>query len=150
MGKRVISVVSALFLMAGFSAESTAESDKVKVIVAVTGMRNADGLIGALLYTSETGFPDEKAKAYKITGTKHDGKKAWLVFNGVPRGSFAISVIHDENENRLMDKKMGIFPAEGFGFSRNPRVISGPPDFTEAEIQASEPEVVVPVRLNYM
>ena len=48
----------------------------------------------------------------------------------VAPGVYALSVIHDENGNGRLDKLMAI-PREGFGFSRNPRIRMGPPQFDE-------------------
>ena len=49
----------------------------------------------------------------------------------LPRGDYALAVIHDENGNARLDTIAGI-PREGFGFSRNPPIRFGPPRFAAA------------------
>jgi len=51
-----------------------------------------------------------------------------LRFDGLPLGTYAIAVIHDENNNSRLDTLAGI-PREGFGFSRNPPIRFGAPRF---------------------
>ena len=51
---------------------------------------------------------------------------------GLGRGDYAVSVIHDENNNAKLDTFAGI-PREGFGFSRNPAIRFGPPKFSAAD-----------------
>ena len=52
-------------------------------------------------------------------------------FAGVTPGTYAISLIHDENGNGKLDTRV-IIPREGFGFSRNPAITFGPPKFAAA------------------
>ncbi len=52
-------------------------------------------------------------------------------FDDLGQGDYAIAVIHDENGNARLDTLAGI-PREGFGFSRNPRIVFGPPRFAAA------------------
>ena len=68
---------------------------------------------------------------------------------GVTPGTYALAVIHDENDNRRLDRFMGI-PREGFAFSRNPRMRMGPPTFEETRFEASGANLRQLVRLNYL
>ena len=45
-------------------------------------------------------------------------------------GTYAVSMMDDEDANLEMDKFLGI-PREGFGFSQNPRVGMSVPKFEE-------------------
>ncbi len=54
-----------------------------------------------------------------------------LRFTGLPHGTYAVAVIHDENSNAKLDTFAGI-PREGFGFSRNPPIRFGAPRFAAA------------------
>jgi hypothetical protein len=57
--------------------------------------------------------------------------------------------VHDENGNSKMD--MAIFvPKEGFGFSRNPAIVTGPPKFKAAAFAIDAPEVSQRVKMKYM
>jgi uncharacterized protein (DUF2141 family) len=68
---------------------------------------------------------------------------------GVAAGSWALSVIHDENGNSRLDRFMAI-PREGFGFSRNPAIRMGPPEFEEVRFPVAGAAVQQVVRMKYL
>ena len=69
-------------------------------------------------------------------------------FPALPDGSYAISLFHDENGNNRLDTFAGI-PREGVGFSRNPRLVFGPPRFSAAEFAIEQRATSQTVRLRY-
>jgi len=70
-------------------------------------------------------------------------------FDGLPSGSYAIAVVHDENGNNRLDTSFGM-PREGFGFSRNPVIRFGPPKFADAQFAVAGGRVDEGIRLRYM
>lgn len=68
---------------------------------------------------------------------------------GIVPGHYALSVLHDENGNSRLDRRLGI-PREGFGFSRNPRILFGPPSFAAAQFLITSGTNVQTVRLKYL
>ena len=70
-------------------------------------------------------------------------------FAGLPRGTYAVSVIHDENANHRLDTFAGI-PREGFGFSRNPGIGFGPPRFAAARFVLAGDADRQQVRMRYI
>ncbi|MFA7587082.1 MAG: DUF2141 domain-containing protein, partial [Novosphingobium sp.] len=70
-------------------------------------------------------------------------------FGPVPAGTYAVSLLHDENGNGKMDMAIMI-PREGFGFSRNPTITFGPPRFARAAFPVSAQAVRETVRMRYM
>ena len=71
-----------------------------------------------------------------------------LSFDALPSGTYAIALFHDENANGRLDTRFGI-PAEGVGFSRNPRLLFGPPSFDAAQVAISGAESDAAVKLRY-
>ena len=69
------------------------------------------------------------------------GAKGMTVFvaEGIPEGHYAISAFHDLNGNGELDKVrlLGI-PKEPFGFSGNPRIILGAPNFEDCAFVVDE------------
>mgnify|MGYP001006949608 CR=1 FL=1 len=53
--------------------------------------------------------------------------KRWAVRNNIEKGSYAVSVYHDENNNDILETA-GLFgvPIEPYGFSNNPSMTFGP------------------------
>lgn len=70
-------------------------------------------------------------------------------FDGLSPGSYAISIVHDENANGRMDAFLGI-PREGFGFSGNAAPRLGPPSFREAPIELKSGPARHDVRMRYL
>jgi uncharacterized protein (DUF2141 family) len=93
----------------------------------IKGFRSLKGSVFVGLYNKPQGFATENAYrnfSYEITGTE-----MWVAFDSLVKGSYAIAIIHDENNNHKLDQgEMGI-PVEGYGFSNDARGLFGPPDF---------------------
>ncbi|KXK35986.1 MAG: hypothetical protein UZ06_CHB003000174 [Chlorobi bacterium OLB6] len=61
--------------------------------------------------------------------------KAQYTFTDLPEGTYAVSVLHDENNNGKIDKKF-IVPKEGIGFSRITSIgLTNRPNFKKASFQ---------------
>lgn len=101
------------------------------VDVSITGLRNTKGQILVCLTTNPKAFPDcSKDKASVRMAVKATDAADFAVHApGV--GTYAIAVVHDENNNNKMDLAL-FLPKEGFGFSRNPTITVGPPSFKSA------------------
>ena len=72
-----------------------------------------------------------------------------ISFDGLPHGTYAVAVIHDENDNHRLDTFAGI-PREGFGFSRNPGIGFGPPRFAAARFVVASDAQMQQVRMHYI
>jgi uncharacterized protein (DUF2141 family) len=116
-----------------------------------SGFRNAEGKADALLFVRPNGFPDDDSKAVDTDEAPIDPKtmSAQIVFKGVPRGFAAVTVLHDENMNRKMDKNFIGIPKEGYGTSNNPRKASHNPSWDEAKFQVNRPQETIQIRLIY-
>lgn len=117
--------------------------------IKIDKIKNDNGNIMAGIHTKDNHFP-KNASDGKIVKASKDG--VIVVFENIKPGSYAISVIHDENENKDLDQnKIGI-PKEGFGFSNNAMGKMGPPSFKEAsfEIASDSKDTVITIELKYM
>lgn len=93
----------------------------------VKGIRSLRGSLFVGLYNKPSGFGSEKA--YRGVSYDITGGDMWVTFDSISKGSFAVAIIHDENNNRKLDQgEMGI-PVEGYGFSNDARGLFGPPDY---------------------
>lgn len=72
-----------------------------------------------------------------------------LDFGSVSPGEYAVSIIHDENGNHRLDKRL-MLPREGFGFSRDAPVRFGPPSFSAAAFAVGANGAAQHVRMRYM
>jgi uncharacterized protein (DUF2141 family) len=116
--------------------------------VSFTDLRSAKGVLQVCLTASPKAFPDCAKDAHAIKRTV-SAATPQLTIEGVPPGDYAIAVIHDANRNAKLDTMMGV-PREGFGFSRNPRIMFGPPRFKSAQFALAAGAQKQQVRIRYL
>ena len=119
------------------------------ITVAVKKLRNNNGKVGAALFSSAEGFPKNAAKAFRAVSAPIKKKRAKIVFDNVPYGTYAIACVHDENENGKMDYNIVGLPKEGYGFSNDAMGMLGPPSFKAAKITLDSPSQSLSIKVNY-
>jgi uncharacterized protein (DUF2141 family) len=122
--------------------------DGIELII--SNIRNKTGLIRIGLYNSNKGYPDKPEVSFSLAkDTLISGNLTLLIPVKEP-GSFAISILDDENKNGKMDYRFGIMPKEGFGFSNNPKISMKAPSFEETRFMYNGGKKVVTVRMVYI
>jgi uncharacterized protein (DUF2141 family) len=121
--KHVVFTVVAVAVSAATLAQS--------LEVTVRNIKEAKGTIRVGLFVNEQDFL-KKAVQGKVV--KAAGKEVTVVFEGLAAGDYAVSVIHDENENGELDTNIVGIPKEGFTFSNNAMGSFGPPSFEKAKV----------------
>ena len=129
-------------------AATVRAGDDASLTVSVAGLRNQRGQVHICLTANARAFPDcsKDAAAFKRTVRAADAGS--ISFTAIAPGTYALSLIHDENGNGKLDTTLAI-PREGFGFSRNPRIAFGPPKFAAAAF-ALTGHVSQTVKMKYM
>ena len=82
-------------------------------------LRNSKGTLRCALWTADMGFPVKPDNASVITTAPVNGDTATCTFKDVSAGKYAISILHDENNNKNMDLASYGPPLEGYGVSNN-------------------------------
>jgi uncharacterized protein (DUF2141 family) len=103
----------------------------------IVGLKNDHGLIHYIVFRDQKGFPTDESKAVKKGSLNAGHAKNGIILTDLETGKYALSVIHDSNSNHKLDTFLGI-PTEQFGFSNNPRIYFGPPDFNESSFELSK------------
>ncbi len=154
-----------LFALFFFMTRGTNAAEEIKISdpprsehtgcirVHVKELKKVEGLLGVSLYNSKKGFPEEHDQAYanrikKITATEED-----VVFDNLPWGQYAISIMHDENSNGKLDKKSFIIfaiPKEGVGVSNNPKIGKGGPKYDDSVFTLNTSELDVNIAMKYL
>ena len=101
--------------------------------IEVSKMKNYKGQILIALFDKSGSFPKPKVVLKKGTIAKIDNKKVFYTFKNVPKGVYAVSLVHDENSNEKMDTNFIGMPKEGYGASNNPKNRFSPPTFKQAK-----------------
>jgi uncharacterized protein (DUF2141 family) len=120
------------------------------ITVHIKGLKNPDGLIGVALYTTKNGFPDKPERAFATRIHKPGSTPNEATFDKIPYGTYAVSVLHDENGNGRMDKSFIGIPKEGFGVSNNPKIRRSPPSYNEALFTLNASQMELTVSMNYL
>lgn len=119
------------------------------VSASVTGLRSAEGQVLACLTARPDAFPECDKDPDAFTLVIPAQEQIELHFGKVPAGRYAIALIHDENANGKLDKRL-IIPREGFGFSRNAPVRFGPPSFRSAAFAVDAEGEHLAIRMRYL
>jgi uncharacterized protein (DUF2141 family) len=117
-----------------------------KLEVTVNNIKEAKGTIRVGLFTTEDTFLKDAAFG-KIVKAK--GNQVTVVFENLKAGEYAVSVIHDENENGELDTNMVGIPKEGFAFGNNAMGAFGPPSFDKAKITLKNTSEKQKIELKY-
>jgi uncharacterized protein (DUF2141 family) len=132
---------AALVLLTGAAPTTTLE-------VTLTQLRSTKGMIRLCVTANPKSFPGCAKDASAITRSVPAGEHV-IRIEGLAPGTYALSVIHDENGNGKLDTFAGI-PREGFGFSRNPGLGFGPPRFASAQFALEGGADRQQVRMRYL
>lgn len=131
---KIFSIVLILLSFLSFNKKTIEET--YSLTIKVNGLRNSKGMVKFALYNKEGSIPDEKYKRYfkKGIATIHKDSSA-IIFNNLPKGKYAINILHDENENGKIDKGF-MLPKEGIGFSNYESIgMRNRPKFSKASFE---------------
>ena len=104
------------------------------------GLRSDRGTVRVCLWSEGDGFPDCKAGHHvrKLT-VSATADRVVLDVAGLAPGEYGVSAIHDENDNRRLDKSFVGLPTEGVAFSNNASAPFGPPKFGKVRFPVTGP-----------
>jgi len=124
----LISLLLSLGLYAG---------EKFSLEVSVDKLRGSDrGSVHFALYNRDGTIPD---KGYKRYYQKHIEKisnnSSHTIFKNLPKGRYAVSILHDENSNGKVDMGL-LLPEEGVGFTNYKSInLMNKPNFKKASFE---------------
>lgn len=113
----------------------------------ISNVRNARGNVLVAVCPRDKFLKEDCA--YNGTARARAGTVTVVVPN-VPAGDYAAQAFHDENANENVDQNFIGIPKEGVGFSRDARIMFGPPKWSSAHFIHQGVPAVMRVRLRYM
>ncbi|MBK8631191.1 MAG: DUF2141 domain-containing protein [Sphingomonadales bacterium] len=134
-------------LILALASSAPAQASEATLDLTVNGLRNAKGSVLICVTGNPKAFPDCSKDANSRKLKIAAGQAGHVSISGLAPGTYAVAIIHDENNNNKMD--VFVMPKEGFGFSRNPRIMFGPPKYAEAAIALAAGENRQMIKLNY-
>ena len=127
-----------------------ASFSQAKITVQVTNFNNNNGLCLVCLFDNAKAYAG-KGTPLRILRATISNKTATAVFENVPAGVYAISVIHDANSNNRFDTNFIGIPTEGYGASKNKLPFAAAPRFDENKFAVgSTTDTSLIIRLRYL
>lgn len=143
----ILVMLMASVILLSFSAK---EQNTHTLTVEVENLRNSKGVLQVALYSKDGSIPDEQYKNYyKLQTTNIESGKAEITFKNLPKGRYAINILHDENKNGKIDKGL-ILPKEGIGFSNYQSIgLTNRPNYKKASFDLFQ-DKKIKVKVIYM
>ncbi|MCB0648202.1 MAG: DUF2141 domain-containing protein [Saprospiraceae bacterium] len=117
--------------------------------IRVNGLENKKGHIILDLFESETGYPmkTQNAVLRKKVAIPPDGPPV-IHITGLRSGIYAVALIHDVNDNNLLDLNFLGIPKEGAGASNDARGFMSPPAWKDAKFTLQK-SMMMDVKMDY-
>lgn len=149
--KQVIQKISILVIVAIFMSFNFQNNDETySLTITVKDLRNSKGVVQFAIYNKDGTIPDEKYKKYyRKDSVAISNNTATITFNDLPKGKYAVNILHDENKNGKIDKKF-ILPKEGIGFSNYESIgMRNRPKFSKASFEVNSNTTKI-IKIIYM
>jgi len=149
------SALASVFLLFSFSepvnrpAEDV-EEELFEITIKVKNLRNSTGILQYSIYDKDGTIPDEHFKKhYYQKKAKIVNGSSTMTFYKMPKGKYAVNILHDENKNGKIDKGW-VLPIEGIGFSNFSSFgLMNRPNFKKASFYVDK-DVTKTVKIIYM
>jgi uncharacterized protein (DUF2141 family) len=118
---KILLIFATLFFYCALNAQN-------KIVVNVSNFENNNGVCIVCLYDNAKAFAGKGTPVNCLTVTVSN-KTATASFEGIAEGSYAVSLIHDANNNKKFDTNFLGIPTEGYGASQNELPFAAAPKF---------------------
>jgi uncharacterized protein (DUF2141 family) len=148
---KAIGLVVMLFAAFDVSGQTPESGPADNIIhVDVTGLRSDNGQVLCALFSSAEAFPAKTDQAVARLTAKIAERQAFCDFIGIAPGTYAVSVVHDENSNGKLDRNLIGMPREGVGASNDAKGHMGPPKFGAASFPYKGSRLDLKIHVNYL
>jgi uncharacterized protein (DUF2141 family) len=114
------------------------KSKTTQTTLEITNLQSQNGRVEIAVFNQENCFLDEKKYFLRLTLGIEPGKKSIQTTLDLPPGEYAISVFHDENNNKKLDKNWVGIPTEPYGFSNNFKAKWGAPTWEKTRFSVGK------------
>jgi len=128
------SIVTVLLMFWAVGAADQ-QNNGATIEIEITNIESSEGQIRIGLYNTEENWLKKPFRAVTI---KIENGKSKAMFDDVPKGIYAISLYHDENDNGQLDTNFLGIPKEDTGASNDAPANFGPPTWENAKFEITE------------
>jgi uncharacterized protein (DUF2141 family) len=145
-----VGLAAALVAAVGTLAQTPPVPAENVIHVEISGLRNDEGQVLCTLFSSADAFPTKADKAVARLTAKIADRQATCDFTAISLGTYAVSVVHDENSNGKLDTNFIGMPREGVGASNDAKGHMGPPKFSAASFRYESGRMDLKIHVNYL
>ncbi len=116
--------------------------------ITIAGLRNSNGVLRLSLFNREDTFLESEGRVASVR------LQIWrqpmdVYFVGLPPGTYAVTVHHDEDGDGKINRNLVGIPHEGYGFSNDANGVVGPPSFIQTAVPVEEHDAQITITLRY-
>ena len=148
--RRILGALAGVLLAGQATDEARADGAKASLTVGIVGFRNTTGQALVALFDAKESWP-KLDRALRLEKVKLTGSKLDLTLRDLPPGTYAVSVVHDENENGKLDMRWLPYPKpkEGVGASNDAAATIGPPAWADARFRLGDKGGAITIHMRY-
>ena len=120
---------------------SAQESEGVTVTVTIENVLSDEGKVIGSLHTEQTFMKGPGVANQQVDAAKGE---LTLTFENVQKGTFALMLLHDKNENNRMDFEANGMPKENYATSGE--TTYGPPSFADSKFEVANEDLEFRIR----
>lgn len=103
-----------------------------ELTVTISNIENIEGSLEIGLYNDGEHFM-EAGHTFRSVSVEVNSNSETFVIKGLPKGTYAISMYHDENSNGICDRNFFGIPNEPYAFSNNFKPKFSRPTFADCQ-----------------
>ena len=140
--RKLVKILS-LFLI-GIASLQAQNKETFDVVVNISNFKNNNGHAMVAIFNKEESFLNVALKSAKV---KIENNTCSVTFKDLPKGIYAVSIFHDENDNNKMDTNVLGIPKETYGCSNNAKASFGPPKWDDAKFEITTQSITQHINL---
>ncbi len=141
--RRFLTLFTAFILSA-----TTVHAGNLKI--ELTDFRNDKGNVAIAIYKDELSFKNNKISGAPYTMLLAASGSKTLTLHDLPAGTYAISILHDEDKDGTLDMNTRGFPVEGYAYSNNVGKLSIPPFKDASFTHSKDADTVQTIKIIYI
>ncbi|HLF30130.1 MAG TPA: DUF2141 domain-containing protein [Xanthomonadales bacterium] len=141
MNRRHFALATALFFI-----PLAAQAQLARLTVNVQGLEPASGSLEVSVFNSAESFMQNPQIQQSMPVNGKD--ELSFQFSGLLEGTYAVVVVHDENDNKALDSGFLGFGAESYGFSNDASAWFGWPSFESASVSVGKEDLAIVINLD--
>ena len=118
--------------------------------IEVNGLDDSTGNVCFSVFNGSRGFPSDEQRAVRAECVGISAVPLKVTFSNLAYGSYAVAAYHDSNADYQMNQGLLGIPTEGFAFSNDAPVQTGPASFQDAVFMLSQQDANIQIQMRYL